>query len=60
MVGRVIRVLRGTGMLLNIGVAPAVDFDSVERVFLLGSGASRGHGPPAVAPGCALSTPRSR
>ena len=41
-VGRVIRVLRGTGMLLNIGVAPAVDFDSVERVFLLAPA------PPAV------------
>lgn len=34
-VGRVVRVVRGTGMLLAIGVEPAVDFDTLERVFLV-------------------------
>lgn len=34
-VGRVARVRRGAGMLLDIAVAPAADFDGLERVFLL-------------------------
>ncbi len=34
-VGRVARVRWGTGLLLEVGVAPAVDFDRVERVFVL-------------------------
>lgn len=34
-IGRVVRVRRGAGMLLDILVEPAADFDSLERVFLL-------------------------
>lgn len=34
-VGKVVRVQRGTGMLLDIGVESMVDFGSLERVFLL-------------------------
>lgn len=34
-IGRVVRVRRGSGMLLDIAVAPDADFDSLERVFLL-------------------------
>lgn len=34
-VGRVARVRWGTGMLLDVGVEPAVDFDRIERVFVL-------------------------
>ncbi len=34
-VGRVSRVLWGTGMLVDVGVEPAVDFDRLERVFVL-------------------------
>lgn len=34
-IGRVARVRRGAGMLLDIVVEPAADFDSLERVFLL-------------------------
>ena len=34
-VGRVVRVRRGPGMLLDVAVAPAADFEALERVFLL-------------------------
>lgn len=34
-IGSVVRVRRGTGLLLDVGVRPAVDFERLERVFIL-------------------------